>query len=138
VNSAAVEKESGTIDMDKLGGLSERMPVTGATSLVGFLSTAGIPPLAGFWSKLMIIIALWMSGHVVYAVIAVLASVLTLAYLLTMQRKVFFGKLAEAFKDIKEAQFGFAATAVILALLTIGVGIFFPVVFNVYLGQFIK
>jgi multicomponent Na+:H+ antiporter subunit D len=138
VNSAAVEKESGTIDMDKLGGLSERMPVTGATSLVGFLSTAGMPPLAGFWSKLMIIIALWMSGHVIYAVIAVLASVLTLAYLLTMQRKVFFGKLAAALKDIKETQFGFAATAVILALLTIGVGIFFPVVFNVYLGQFIK
>jgi multicomponent Na+:H+ antiporter subunit D len=138
VNSSAVEKQAGTVDMDKMGGFSEKMPVTGATSLVGFLSTSGIPPLAGFWSKLMIIIALWMTGHYIYAAIAVMASVLTLAYLLTMQRKVFFGELAQNFKDIKEAEFGFACAAVILALLTIGVGIFFPVVFNLYLGQFIR
>jgi multicomponent Na+:H+ antiporter subunit D len=132
VNSAAVERQTGTNDMDKMGGLSERMPVTGATSLVGFLSTSGIPPLAGFWSKLMIIIALWMSGHYAYAVTAVLASVLTLGYLLTMQRKVFFGKLADTFRDIKEAEAGFSAAAIALALLTLGVGIFFPVVFNFY------
>lgn len=138
VNSAAVEKSTGKIDMDEMGGLSEKMPVTGATSLVGFLSTSGIPPFAGFWSKLMIIIALWFSGHYVYAVIAVLASVLTLAYLLMMQRKVFFGKLAAAMQDIKEAPAGFAAIAIVLALITIGVGVFFPVVFNVYLEQFIK
>jgi multicomponent Na+:H+ antiporter subunit D len=138
VNSAAVEKSTGKVDMDEMGGLSEKMPVTGATSLVGFLSTSGIPPFAGFWSKLMIIIALWFSGHYVYAVIAVLTSVLTLAYLLMMQRKVFFGKLAGTLHDIKEAPAGFAAIAIVLALITIGVGIFFPVVFNVYLEQFIK
>lgn len=138
VNSAAVEKSTGKVNMDEMGGLSEKMPVTGATSLVGFLSTSGIPPFAGFWSKLMIIIALWFSGHYVYAVIAVLASVLTLAYLLMMQRKVFFGKLAGAFQDIKEAPAGFAAIAIVLALITIGVGIFFPVVFNIYLEQFIR
>ena len=138
VNSAAVEKRTGTVDMDRMGGLSERMPVTGATSLVGFLSTSGIPPFAGFWSKLMIIIALWMSGYRAYAVIAVLASVLTLAYLLTMQRKVFFGKLAVAFKDIKEVNVLFAAASIVLALITIGVGIFFPVVFGAYFTQFIR
>ena len=138
VNSAAVEKQTGTTDMNKMGGLSQNMPITGATSLVGFLSTSGIPPLAGFWSKLMIIIALWMSGHYAYAAIAVLTSVLTLAYLLTMQRKVFFGKLVDAFKNIKETEAGFAAVAIILALLTIGVGVFFPVVFNIYLKAFIR
>jgi len=94
VNSAAVEKQSGTTDMNKLGGLGTKMPVTNATSLIAFLSTAGVPPLAGFWSKLIIVIALWQNGLHAYASIAVLASVLTLAYLLMMQRKVFFGKLA--------------------------------------------
>ncbi|MDP3791738.1 MAG: proton-conducting transporter membrane subunit [Candidatus Omnitrophota bacterium] len=138
VNSAAVEKKTGLVDMDTMGGLSEKMPVTGATSLVGFLSTSGIPPFAGFWSKLMIIIALWFSGHYAYAVIAIMASVLTLAYLLTMQRKVFFGKLAGAFSDIKEAEFGFVAVQVVLALITIGVGVFFPIIFNAYLTQFIR
>ena len=138
VNSAAVEKSTGTVDMDRMGGLSEKMPVTGATSLVGFLSTSGIPPLAGFWSKLMIIIALWMSGHRAYAIIAVLTSVLTLAYLLTMQRKVFFGKLVSAFQDIKEVNGSFAAVSIVLALVTIGAGVFFPVIFNIYFTQFLK
>jgi len=138
VNSAAVEKTTGTVDMDQMGGLSEKMPITGATSLVGFLSTSGIPPLAGFWSKLMIIIALWMSGYHVYAVIAVLTSVLTLAYLLTMQRKIFFGKLVSTFTNIREVNFGLAAVQIILALITIGVGIFFPVIFSIYFSQFIR
>ena len=138
VNSAAVEKSTGLVNMDEMGGLSERMPITGSTSVVGFLSTSGIPPLAGFWSKLMIIMALWVSGHRVYAVIAVLASVLTLAYLLTMQRKVFFGKIAEELDNIKEVDKGFAAVSIILALMTIGAGILFPVIYNTYLAQLIK
>lgn len=124
--------------MDEMGGFSEKMPVTGATSMIGFLSTSGIPPLAGFWSKLMIIMALWMSGHYAYAAIAVLASVLTLGYLLTMQRKVFFGKLVKGFPDIKEVEPGFAAVEVVLAIMTIGAGILFPVIFNTYLVGLLK
>ena len=46
VNSAAVEKQSGTTNMNKLGGLGTKMPVTNATSMIAFLSTAGVPPLA--------------------------------------------------------------------------------------------
>jgi multicomponent Na+:H+ antiporter subunit D len=138
VNSAAVEKSTGTVDMEKMGGLAERMPVTGVTSVIGFLSTSGIPPLAGFWSKLMIIIALWQGGFYIYAAIAVLASLLTLAYLLAMQRKVFFGKLADAFKDIEEAPGGVAAVSIILALMTIGAGALFPVIFNYYLTDLIR
>ena len=138
VNSAAVEKSTGTVNMDEMGGLSEKMPVTGATSLVGFLSTSGMPPLAGFWSKLMIIIALWFSGHRAYTVIAILTSVLTLAYLLMMQRKVFFGKLVSAFTDIKEVDASFVTISIVLALITIGAGVFFPIIFNVYFTQFIR
>ncbi|MCB4792254.1 MAG: NADH-quinone oxidoreductase subunit L [Elusimicrobia bacterium] len=132
-NSAAVEEAAGTRDMDKLGGLSSKMPVTGFTSLVSSLSTAGIPPLSGFWSKLVIIIALWSSGHFVYAIIAVLASLLTLAYFLSMQRRVFFGKLKEEYKDIKEARFGVIFPAIMLSLITIGVGIFFFYVLDTFM-----
>lgn len=133
VNSAAVEQETGTLDMNRLGGLTNRMPATGYTSVVALLSTAGIPPLGGFWSKLIIIIALWTSGHPVYAIIAVLASVLTLAYFLSMQRRVFFGKLAEGFGNLKEARPGIVIPAVILALITVGVGIFFPFILNSFI-----
>ena len=132
VNSASVESRLGTTKMDKMGGLSYKMPVTGATSVIGILSAAGIPPLAGFWSKLIIIIALWKAGHFAYASIAIFASLITLAYLLSMQRKVFFGKFNEGLGDVKEACYGITAAAVILSAITVGVGIFFPAFFNIF------
>ena len=80
-NAAAVETQLGTRDMDRMGGIAARMPVTGATSAVATLSIAGLPPLAGFWSKLLIVIALWNAGQRVFAVIAILTSLVTLALL---------------------------------------------------------
>lgn len=129
VNSSALETEVGTNNMNRMGGLAEKMPVTGFTSVVGLLSASGLPPLAGFWSKLLIIIALWVSGFHVYAVIAVLVSLLTLTYLLNMQKKIFFGKLAEGMGDIKEAAFGIRFVSMSLALINIFIGIAFPVIF---------
>ena len=38
-------------EMNKLGGLWKKMPITGTTFLIGSLALAGLPPLAGFWSK---------------------------------------------------------------------------------------
>ena len=141
VNSAAVEKQTGTTDMNKLGGLGTKMPITNATSMIAFLSTAGVPPLAGFWSKLIIVIALWQNDLHTYATIAVLASILTLAYLLLMQRKVFFGKLADGLANVKEAGLGITAAATMLAVITLGVGVTFPWMFNSVLmpiGSFLK
>jgi len=135
VNSAAVEHETGTRDMGKLSGLAQRMPLTGVTSILASLSAAGVPPLAGFWSKLLIIIALWMAGLHSYAVIAVLASILTLAYLLTMQRSVFFGELKGDLARVKESGFCMALPAVILAAITVGVGIAFPFVINIFISS---
>lgn len=130
VNSAAVESKTGTTDMDKMSGLAERMPLTGITSVVASLSAAGMPPLAGFWSKIIIVAALWISGYYFYAVVAVLAGVLTLGYFLSIQRRVFFGKINKEFSAIKEASLALTMPAVILALITIGVGLFFPFIFN--------
>ena len=38
-------------DMRLMGGLRRYMPVTASTFLIGCIAIAGIPPLAGFWSK---------------------------------------------------------------------------------------
>ena len=126
VNSAAVEYSTGTREIDKLGGLAGRMPVTGVTSIIGFLSTMGMPPMAGFWSKLIIIIAVWTSGNYTYSVIALLASILTLAYFLILQRKVFFGKLAEGLHNVKEAGALMSFSAILLAAITVAAGLAFP------------
>jgi proton-translocating NADH-quinone oxidoreductase chain N len=141
VNSAAVEEQLGVTDMSQMGGLGSKMPYTNATSMVAFLSTAGVPPLSGFWSKLIIVIALWQSGNYTYAFIAILASVITLGYLLLMQRKVFFGILPEKWNNVKEAGIGIVLPAVALALIIVGVGLCFPLMFNSFIlpvGSFLK
>ncbi|MDD5730402.1 MAG: proton-conducting transporter membrane subunit [Candidatus Omnitrophica bacterium] len=125
-NSAAVESQLNSTEMNRMGGLSIKMPVTGFTSVVGFLSVAGIPPLSGFWSKLLIVVALWAAGQYIYAVIAVLASVLTLAYFLALQRKVFFGKLAAGLENTSEAGAGIVFSEIALAVITVAAGVFFP------------
>ena len=130
VNSAAVEQQQKTTDMERLGGLGGQMPFTATTSVVGLLSAAGVPPLSGFWSKVIIVIALWMGGHHIYAAIAVLMSVVTLAYLLGMQRKLFFGKVSEEFAQVRESSLGVVVPALILAALTIAVGLAFPWVWS--------
>ena len=133
LNSGSVQQATGTRNLDEMVGLAKRMPVTAATNLVGSLSIAGVPPLNGFWSKLVIIIALVQAGQWGFAVAAVLASVLTLWYYLLIQRKAFFGKLDERWKDVKEAPFWMLASNVILALLCIGIGLFFALTIKTWI-----
>ena len=132
LNSGSVQMATGTRDLEEMGGLAKRMPVTAATNLIGSLSIAGVPPLAGFWSKLLIIIGLVQARHWPLAVIAVLASVLTLWYYLLIQRKAFFGKLEARWANVKEAPFWMTVSTVILALLSIGLGLFFSTVIKTW------
>jgi len=125
-NSAAVEKQTGLRDMDNLSGIGNRMPVTAATSLVASLSTAGLPPLSGFWSKLVILLALWKEESYLLAAVGALASLLTLAYFLMLQRKLFFGKPNWRFENTEEVEFGLLIPVIFLSVLTIGLGILFP------------
>jgi multicomponent Na+:H+ antiporter subunit D len=133
VNSAAIEQRTGTTDMNRMGGLGSRMPVTGVTSTIAALSTAGVPPLAGFWSKLIIVIALWQAHDYGFAGIAVLMSVVTLAYLLLMQRRIFFGKTSPEHAGVREAAAGVVVPELVLAALTVAVGLLFPWVLNTFM-----
>jgi NADH-quinone oxidoreductase subunit L len=51
------------IDMRQFGGLRHRMPVTHVTFLIGCLALAGLPPLAGFWSKDAILASVEEKSH---------------------------------------------------------------------------
>lgn len=133
VNATAVERETGERDLQRLGGLQARMPVTGATSILATLSTAGLPPFAGFWSKLLIVVALWKAGHAAIAAAAVVLSVLTLAYLLRLQRRVFFGPLAAPLAKAREADRWALVPALLLAAITVGVGLAAPWLFHTFL-----
>jgi multicomponent Na+:H+ antiporter subunit D len=128
LNAGALESATGTRELDKMGGLAKRMPVTAGTSVVGSLAIAGVPPLNGFWSKLLILLGLFQARQYLLALIAILAGILTLWYYLILQRQAFFGRLNETWKDIREAPFWMSAAVVLLAAVCILVGLLFPLI----------
>jgi len=129
-NAGAVEKATGTTNITKLGGLENRMPWTSWTSVIAMLSTAGIPPFSGFWSKFLIITALWQAGFHGYAGLALAASVLTLGYFLILQSRVFFGNLPEELSGVKEVRAGLLLPGLCFAALMVAVGLYFPLIFS--------
>lgn len=123
LNSGAITYSTGTRDLNKLGGLRRKMPITSTTSLIGSLSMVGLPPFGGFWSKLVIIAAAIFSGHIILASVAVLVSIVTLVYYLRVGKLVFLGTLSEVRFDIKEVPWAMCLVMLILALLCLGSGV---------------
>ncbi|MDD4908027.1 MAG: proton-conducting transporter membrane subunit [Candidatus Omnitrophica bacterium] len=123
LDAGAIEYSTGKRSLEKLGGLSSKLKVTGFTSLIGSMSISGIPPLAGFWSKLIIIIAALQSGYFGFASIAVIVSIITLAYYTKFQTFAFYGKLDEAYSYIKEAALSMKVSMLALSLICIAGGL---------------
>jgi len=91
--------------LDKLKGLGRKMPITGLGLVISLLALAGVPPLNGFWSKLMLFGASIDAGSVLWwapwlAVAGVLNSALSLAYYGWIIRKMYFE--GETEKRVKE------------------------------------
>ena len=81
----------GDQDIRRYGGLARAMPYTAATFAVGTLAIAGVPPLAGFWSKDEILAHTWGSNKVLWALL-LLAAVLTAFYMSRLLILTFGGK----------------------------------------------
>ena len=79
-------------EMDKLGGLWKKMPVTGTTFFIGSLALAGLPPLAGFWSKDEILIGLNHAWGPWALVILGFAAVMTAFYTTRLFIRTFMGE----------------------------------------------
>jgi len=117
--SGSVEYATGTRQLKELGGLGARMPVTGACLRVAALSISGVPPLNGFWSKLVIILALVLGGFYTLAAIAAAVSVVTLVSFARVQRYVLGGAATAAAERAREVPAGMGLATVALATLCV-------------------
>jgi NADH-quinone oxidoreductase subunit N len=77
-------------DLDDFKGLGARDPLLALLMLGLMLSTAGVPPLVGFWAKLWIIQALLHTHHLALAILAVLVSVIGAYYYLRVIWYMYF------------------------------------------------
>lgn len=124
--SGAVEQATGTRELARLGGLSSKMPLTSGCCRIGALSIIGVPPFNGFWSKVVIIIALASAGYWVLAVVAVAVSVLTLLMFAKVQRDVLDGEPSEATRGAREAPAAMGIAMALLALVCLAAGLATP------------
>ena len=92
LSAGSVYHATEELDVEQMGGLGRKMPVTGIVFTLGALSMAGLPPLAGFWAKDDLILTT--ANHQNPFVLAlVLASVvLTALYMTRLVLLVFTGK----------------------------------------------
>jgi NADH-quinone oxidoreductase subunit L len=95
---SVIHAVGGEQDMRKMGGLKSYIPWTFITMAIATLAIAGIPPLAGFWSKDEI---LWKAYQVspVYWAVGVLTAFITSFYMFRLLFMTFFGDYRGASSD---------------------------------------
>lgn len=81
-----------TNDLDAMGGLRKKMPVTYVCSLISILAISGIPPFSGFFSKDEIILAAFQGHHYIVFGLALLTSGLTTFYMFRLFFLAFHGE----------------------------------------------
>ncbi len=139
----AVEQQAGTPELDKLGGLGRKMPITFATCLIAALSISGIPPFNGFVSKWMIYQGVIQMGAEqssgaarlwpVWLTCAMFASALTLASFVKLIHSMFLSRLPDELKGVKEVSPLQTVPMAILAVLCVFFGIFYHVPLKMFI-----
>jgi NADH-quinone oxidoreductase subunit L len=95
-SGAVIHALAGEQDLRRMGGLKSQLPVTYWTFLIGAIAIAGVPGLAGFFSKDEILFRTYASGHTVLWVIGLLTSLLTAIYMFRLVFLAFYGEPARA------------------------------------------
>ena len=113
-------------NIDKLKGLARKMPITSLGLVISLLALAGVPPLNGFWSKLMLFGAAIDAGPVApwapwLAIAGVLNSALSLAYYGWIIRKMYFE--GETEKRVKEPK-SIIAVMIFSIIFIVAIGVY--------------
>jgi multicomponent K+:H+ antiporter subunit A len=103
LTAGSVQHAAGTRDMNKLGGLAQKMPQTTLSWLIGVGSMMGIPLMSGFASKWMLYAAALQAGWAVPAMVAWAVSLGTVFLGVKATSAVFLGPLTDATRDAHES-----------------------------------
>ena len=121
----------GTRSISKLGGLAGKMPITAVCAVIGALTIMGVPPTSGFMGEWILFYGALETaideGSTIRMItfgLGLVATVLTMSYILWMLKRVFFGKLPNTLTNVKEASWYMTAPMMVLAGFTVVLGIY--------------
>ncbi|AFS82076.1 complex I subunit 4 family protein [Candidatus Nitrosopumilus sediminis] len=127
----------GTRSISKLGGLAGKMPITAVCAVIGALTIMGVPPTSGFMGEWVLFYGALETaieeGSTLRAVtfgLGLVATALTMSYMLWMLKRVFFGKTPEHLENVKEGSWYMTAPMMVLAGFSIVIGIYPDIFFK--------
>ncbi len=115
----------GSKRISAFAGLGRKMPVTGATIAVAVLSLVGVPPFAGFMSKLSVIragLALHSATYAGLVVLVLVATVIEVGYFLRLLQVMYFGEADDG--AVAELPLSAMIPITVLAALIIAIGVY--------------
>ncbi|MDW0174081.1 MAG: NADH-quinone oxidoreductase subunit N [Nitrososphaeraceae archaeon] len=126
IAAAAVSITLASYSIEKYRGLAKRMPITAIALSISLLALAGVPPLNGFWSKLVLFNAGIVTGPEIWwgpylAIAGVLNSALSLGYYAWIMRKMYMEESPDTTK-VKEPR-AMLAVLIFSMIFMVGFGI---------------
>ncbi len=95
-SGAVIHALAGEQDIRHMGGLKDKLPITYWTFLIASLAIAGVPGLAGFFSKDEILFKTFSGGHMLLWIVGMLTSLMTATYMFRLVFLTFWGERRHA------------------------------------------
>jgi len=109
--------------LNEMGGLARNMKYTTVFFIIGLLAVAGMPPMNGFASKLLIYQSTYLVNPII-AIVAIVFSILLLAVFVKVFHSAFLGPKLQKFKDVKEAPKSMLIAMGVITFIIIVFGLF--------------
>ncbi|MBT7280351.1 MAG: monovalent cation/H+ antiporter subunit D family protein [Rhodobiaceae bacterium] len=106
-------------DIKDMNGLGRTMPITYGAFALAALSITGVPPLAGAWSKFMLMGGALDNGYLVVLGVLMVSSLLNLVYLGEIILRGFFASPSHKWDGVQEAPLAMLIPLSITALLSL-------------------
>jgi NADH-quinone oxidoreductase subunit M len=119
----AVMHRTGTADLNKMGGLVARMPLSFLVLLCGIIGLAGLPPMNGFVSKWLVYRSLLVDGMPLLFIGTIIGTLGTILSVYKLIHNMFLGQLRVEHEDVREAPWSMLVPMLILATIIFVTGL---------------
>lgn len=115
----ALAYATGTRRISELSGVGSKMPLVALGFIIGFLTISGLPPFAGFWSKLYFIAGAITLGRfgILFVIVGLIDAIIRFAWFVWVAHKVFASEPSEAVRNASGISLAIGTAIVIMILL---------------------